>query len=43
MEADARTDFSMLMGLLFLLVAGAGFWSIDSRLAPGAPPAVVRR
>ena len=34
MEADARTDYSMLMGLLFLLIAGAGPWSIDSRLLP---------
>lgn len=33
MEAEARTDYSMLMGLLFLLLAGAGLWSIDARLA----------
>jgi putative oxidoreductase len=33
MEAEARTDYSMLMGLLFLLLAGAGSWSMDARLA----------
>lgn len=27
---EARTDFSMLLGLLFLLIAGAGRWSIDA-------------
>jgi putative oxidoreductase len=37
MEAEARTDYSMLMGLLFLLLAGAGSWSMDARLAPKAP------
>jgi putative oxidoreductase len=31
MVSDARTDFSMLMSLLFLLVAGAGAWSIDAQ------------
>jgi putative oxidoreductase len=30
MVSDARTDFAMLMSLLFLLIAGAGAWSIDS-------------
>jgi uncharacterized membrane protein YphA (DoxX/SURF4 family) len=35
MEAEARTDYAMLMGLLFLLAAGAGRWSLDARLAPG--------
>jgi len=32
MISDARTDFAMLMSLLFLLRAGAGAWSIDRRL-----------
>jgi putative oxidoreductase len=32
MVSDARTDFSMLMCLLLLLVAGAGSWSVDSHL-----------
>jgi uncharacterized membrane protein YphA (DoxX/SURF4 family) len=30
---EARTDLSMLLGLLFLLIVGAGTWSIDGRLA----------
>ena len=34
MEAEARTDYSMLLGLLFLVLAGAGSWSVDARLAP---------
>ncbi|HEX8925311.1 MAG TPA: DoxX family protein [Terriglobales bacterium] len=32
MVSDARTDFAMLMSLLFLLRAGAGKWSFDDRL-----------
>ncbi len=31
MFSEARTDFSMLLGLLFLLTVGAGPWSIDGR------------
>jgi uncharacterized membrane protein YphA (DoxX/SURF4 family) len=31
MVSDARTDFSMLMSLLFLLCSGAGLWAVDSR------------
>lgn len=27
-----RTDWSMTMGLLFLIIVGAGSWSIDDRL-----------
>jgi putative oxidoreductase len=30
---EARTDFDMLLGLIYLLVAGAGAWSLDARLA----------
>ena len=37
MVSDARTDFAMLMCLLFLVVAGPGKWSLDHRLASGAP------
>lgn len=34
---EARVDFAMLFGCVFLLVVGAGRWSIDARLAaPGA-------
>jgi uncharacterized membrane protein YphA (DoxX/SURF4 family) len=32
MEAEARTDYAMLMGLVFLLIAGAGPLSADARL-----------
>jgi len=33
MAHDARTDLSMLLGLIFLLWAGPGRWSVDARLA----------
>jgi putative oxidoreductase len=29
---EARTDFSMFLGLLFLLILGAGSWSADRKL-----------
>lgn len=29
---EARTDFSMILGLVFLLIVGAGRWSLDARL-----------
>ena len=32
---DGRADFCMLMGLLFLLVKGAGSWSVDCRRSSG--------
>lgn len=32
MQSEARTDYAMLMGLLFLLLAGAGPWSLDGVL-----------
>jgi len=37
---EARTDFSMWLGLVFLLVVGAGPWSMDNFFAgrPGAGP-----
>jgi uncharacterized membrane protein YphA (DoxX/SURF4 family) len=31
MAHEARTDWSMLLGSLFLLVVGGGTWSIDAR------------
>jgi putative oxidoreductase len=37
MEAEARTDYSMLMGLVFLMIVGAGMWSLDARLASRGP------
>ena len=30
---EARTDISMLFGLMFLLVVGAGPWSVDQKIA----------
>ena len=30
---EARTDVSMLLGLIFLLLVGAGVWSLDAWLA----------
>jgi uncharacterized membrane protein YphA (DoxX/SURF4 family) len=30
---EARTDWSMLLGCLFLLLVGGGRWSLDARLA----------
>jgi putative oxidoreductase len=29
---ESRTDFAMLLGSLFLLIVGAGAWSLDARL-----------
>lgn len=34
MAHEARTDWSMLLGALFLLWVGAGPWSLDAGLAP---------
>ena len=36
---EARTDVSMLLGLIFLLIAGGGAWSLDARFAPNEKPA----
>jgi len=33
MAHEARTDFAMLLGSLFLLLAGSGPWALDRRLA----------
>ncbi len=35
MASEARTDFSMLLGTLFLLLVGGGPWSLDALLARG--------
>lgn len=32
---EARTDWSMFLGALFLFIVGAGPWSIDARLGRG--------
>ena len=34
MAHESRTDFSMLLGSLFLLIVGAGRWSLDQWLSP---------
>jgi len=36
MISDARTDFAMLCGLLFLMVEGGGAWSLDARKNSGS-------
>lgn len=33
MAHEGRTDFAMFLGLLFLLIVGAGAWSIDARIS----------
>jgi putative oxidoreductase len=30
---EARTDWSMLLGSLFVLIEGAGRWSVDAKLS----------
>jgi uncharacterized membrane protein YphA (DoxX/SURF4 family) len=35
MAHESRTDWSMTLGSLYLLIVGAGAWSIDSRLSRG--------
>jgi len=36
MAHEARTDWAMLLGSLFLLIVGSGPWSLDARFS--APP-----
>jgi putative oxidoreductase len=33
MAHEARTDWSMFLGGVFLLVVGAGKWSLDGRIS----------
>lgn len=35
---EARLDFCMLLGALYLLIEGAGAWSVDARLSRGPVP-----
>lgn len=35
---EARTDLAMTLGALFLLIVGAGSWSLDFRLARSGKP-----
>lgn len=39
MAHEARTDFAMLLGSIFLLLVGAGLWSLDAKLSgnPATP------
>jgi uncharacterized membrane protein YphA (DoxX/SURF4 family) len=37
MAHEARTDFAMTMGCLFLLWVGAGGWSLDGRFSRASP------
>jgi uncharacterized membrane protein YphA (DoxX/SURF4 family) len=39
MVHEARTDFCMLVGLVFLLIVGGGRWSLDALLSRGGPGA----
>jgi putative oxidoreductase len=32
MAHEARVDYAMLLGCIFLLIVGAGAWSLDARL-----------
>jgi uncharacterized membrane protein YphA (DoxX/SURF4 family) len=38
MAHEARTDWSMLLGSLFLLIVGSGPWSVDWRLSRARNP-----
>jgi putative oxidoreductase len=38
MAHEARADFAMLSGLIFLLIVGAGRWSVEARIAGWRSP-----
>jgi len=38
MAHEARTDFSMLLGALFLVLVGSGPWALDARIARSLGP-----
>ena len=38
MAHEARDDFLMLLGSIYLLIAGAGAWSLDALLARERSP-----
>ena len=38
MAHEARVDYAMLLGSIFLLIVGAGAWSIDARLSSRGSP-----
>ena len=43
MAHEARTDWAMLLGALFLLIVGAGPWSVDAGLSRSLPSPWSRR
>ena len=42
MMHEARADFDMLLGALYLLIEGAGAWSLDALLARSSQPLFLR-
>jgi uncharacterized membrane protein YphA (DoxX/SURF4 family) len=42
MMHEARADFDMLLGALYLLIEGAGAWSLDAILARNGGPSQLR-
>ena len=36
MQHEARADFDMLLGAIYLLIVGAGAWSLDALFAPSS-------
>jgi putative oxidoreductase len=38
MAHEARTDYAMLLGSMFLLVVGAGLWSVDAKIVQAKQP-----
>jgi putative oxidoreductase len=42
MMHEARADFDMLLGALYLLIEGAGAWSLDAVLARTSGPSQLR-
>lgn len=38
MVHEARTDYSMLLGSIFLLLVGAGSWSLDAKIVLAKQP-----
>jgi uncharacterized membrane protein YphA (DoxX/SURF4 family) len=43
MMHEARADFDMLLGALYLLIEGAGAWSLDALIARNRRPSQLRR
>jgi putative oxidoreductase len=43
MMHEARADFDMLLALVYLLIEGAGTWSLDALLGERGPPIQLRR